>query len=74
MSRWVKPRYIVVTEAVDGGREAFGPWYDVERAAKVADAIRKQSSRYTEGGPIDLVVSVVALQTWPGIRRYLAGE
>lgn len=73
MSRYVRPRFIVVVTAGDGTMSAYGPWYNVEMATKHADQLRAHSAAYTgEPNPdIEFFVQVVTLQRWPGIRAFV---
>jgi len=69
-------RYVVIIEQEGAEPEVFGPWYTVEKAAKVAEQLRPANARYTgdPNAPIDARVSIANLYNWPGVRRYLNGD
>lgn len=71
MSRRTRTRWVVVITVDAGGMEVFGPWYDGDKADKIAAQLREASSRYGGDGA-DYSVDTCSLDTWPGIRAATA--
>ena len=65
-----RTRWIIYVDDEAGGTQAYGPWYDNDKAEKHAGQLRKRSSRYTGDSSLPhFAVDVVALERWPGIRE-----
>lgn len=72
MARYRKSRYIIVTEEEDGRMDAYGPWYEFEKAEAYAVQIRDLSPHYNaDADGINFIrVAVLPLDQWPGIKAF----